>query len=184
MARLLLLSEGFNGRTYELKVDKTTEGRVSDNALEIPESSVSSHHAEILLRGNDIVIRDLGSTNGTFINGEKITEAVLSPGQTLRFGTVELRLDTGSGGPAPGPSSGAAAASQRKPKQTLDQTVIIPQGVKMDELGTSVGPPELSSTTGFEKKSNRGGKIFATLVIVVGLALVGALVWVLFMKRP
>ena len=64
MARLLLLSEGFNGRTYELKVDKTTVGRVSDNAFEIPEASVSSHHAEILLRGNDIVIRDLSSTNG------------------------------------------------------------------------------------------------------------------------
>ena len=181
MARLLLLSEGFNGRTYELKVDKTTVGRVSDNAFEIPEASVSSHHAEILLRGNDIVIRDLSSTNGTFIDGEKITEAVLKPGQTLRFGTVALRLDTGSG---PAPASGPATASQRKPKQTLDQTVIIPQGVKMDELGTSVGPPELSSTTGFEKKSNRGGKIFATLVIVVGLALVGALVWVLFVKRP
>src|SRR5215510_6541582 len=126
MARLVLLSEGFNGRTYELKVDKTTVGRVSDNAFEIPEASVSSHHAEILLRGSEVVIRDLGSTNGTFINGEKITEAVLKPGQTLRFGTVELRLDTGTG-PSAAPSAPAAPAAPRKPKQTLDQTVVIPQ---------------------------------------------------------
>ena len=65
MARLVLLGEAFNGRTYELKVDKTTVGRVSDNAFEIPEASVSSHHAEIILRGGDVVIRDLDSTNGT-----------------------------------------------------------------------------------------------------------------------
>jgi pSer/pThr/pTyr-binding forkhead associated (FHA) protein len=182
MARIVLLSEGFSGRTYELKVDTTTVGRVSDNAFEIPEASVSSHHAEILLRGSDVVVRDLGSTNGTFINGEKITEAVLKPGQTLRFGTVEMRLDTGEAPPA-GAKPMSPTATPR-PKQTLDQTRIIPQGVKLDELTSNAGPPELSSTTGFEKKSDRGGKIFAILVIVVGLALVGALVWVLFMKQP
>jgi pSer/pThr/pTyr-binding forkhead associated (FHA) protein len=178
MARLLLLSEGFAGRTYELKVDKTTVGRVSDNAFEIPEASVSSHHAEILLRGNDVVIRDLDSTNGTFINGEKITEAVLKPGQTLRFGTVELRLDTGE---VPPPSSKPlnTPTSAARPKQTLDQTRIIPQGVKLDELQGMGGPPNLGSTTGFEKKSNRGNRIFLVFAIVVGAVLFGALAWVL-----
>ena len=178
MARLVLLSEGFNGRSYELKVDKTTVGRVSDNAFEIPEASVSSHHAEILLLGNDIVIRDLGSTNGTFINGEKITEAVLKPGQTLRFGTIDLRLDTGDAPASSSPAGGTTMA--RKPKQNLDQTVIIPQGVKLDELGGAGGPPNLGNTTGFEKKTNRGGKIFAIVVIIAIIGLLGALAWVLF----
>ncbi len=177
MPRLVLLSEGFNGRSYELKVETTTVGRVSDNAFEIPEASVSSHHAEIILRGNDVVIRDLGSTNGTFINGEKITEAVLKPGQTLRFGTIDLKLDTGDGTSAPA-ASGAAAAP-KKPKQSLDQTVVIPQGVKLDELGGAGGPPNLGNTTGFEKKRNRGGKIFF-IMAVVALILIGALAWVLF----
>lgn len=179
MARLVLLGEAFNGRTYELKVDKTTVGRVSDNAFEIPEASVSSHHAEIILSGNDILIRDLGSTNGTFINGEKITEAVLKPGQTLRFGTVDLRLDTGDG-PVPTAAPASAPSSPKKPKQNLDQTVIIPQGVKLDELGGTGGPPNLGNTTGFEKKSNRGGKIFAVFVIIAIIGLIGALAWVLF----
>jgi pSer/pThr/pTyr-binding forkhead associated (FHA) protein len=178
MARLVLLSEGFTGRTYELKVDKTTVGRVSDNTFEIPEASVSSHHAEILLRGNDVVIRDLDSTNGTFINGEKITEAVLKPGQTLRFGTVELRLDTGDA-PLPSSKPASAPSSTARSKQVLDQTRIIPQGVKLDDLQGTGGPPQLGSTTGFEPKSNRGNKIFLTFVIVVGVLLVGALAWVL-----
>ena len=180
MPRLVLLSEGFSGRSYELKVETTTVGRVSDNAFEIPEASVSSHHAEIILRGNDVVIRDLGSTNGTFINGEKITEAVLKPGQTLRFGTIDLKLDTGEGGAAPaGMGSAGVSTTPKKPKQSLDQTVIIPQGVKLDELGGAGGPPNLGNTTGFEKKRNRGGKIFAIMAIVA-LVLLGALAWVLF----
>lgn len=180
MPRLVLLSEGFSGRSYELKVETTTVGRVSDNAFEIPEASVSSHHAEIILRGNDVVIRDLGSTNGTFINGEKITEAVLKPGQTLRFGTIDLKLDTGEGGTAPaGIGSAGVSTAPKKPKQSLDQTVVIPQGVKLDELGGAGGPPNLGNTTGFEKKRNRGGKIFAIMAIVA-LVLLGALAWVLF----
>jgi pSer/pThr/pTyr-binding forkhead associated (FHA) protein len=174
MARLVLLSEGFAGRTYELKVDKTTVGRVSDNAFEIPESSVSSHHAEILLRGNDVLIRD--STNGTFINGEKITESVLKPGQILKFGTVEMRLDTGDGTSAP-VSSGTGTTTTR-PKQTLDQTRIIPQGVKLDELQGTGGPPQLGSTTGFEKKTNRGNKIFVAVAVLVGIVLLCALAYV------
>src|SRR5438876_975198 len=132
MPRLVLLSEGFTGRNYELKTDKTTVGRLSDNAFEIPEASVSSHHAEILLRGNDVVVKDLGSTNGTFINGEKIEEATLKPGQILRFGMIEMRLDTGQT-PAPAPAAAAAATA----KKQLEQTRVIPEGVKLDKMEAS-----------------------------------------------
>ena len=93
MAKLVVLSAGLTGRTHELKVDKTTIGRVEDNTFQIAEPSVSSHHCEVLLRGNDVVVKDLNSTNGTFINGEKITESVLKPGQILRLGQIELRLE-------------------------------------------------------------------------------------------
>ena len=179
MARLVLLSEGFAGRTYELKVDKTTVGRVSDNTFEIPESSVSSYHAEILLRGNDVIVRDLDSTNGTFINGEKVTEAVLKPGQILKLGTVEMRLEPAAGA---GPAPNSSTSTTTKPKQTLDHTRVIPQGVKLDELQGTGGPPQLGSTTGFEKKSNRGSKIFISVITILGLGLLGALLWVVFLK--
>ncbi len=162
MARLVLLSEGFTGKTYELKVEKTTVGRVSDNAFEISEASVSSHHAEIHLRGNDILVKDLGSTNGTFINGEKITEGVVKPGQILRIGMIEMRLETGD----------AANAA----KKLLDQTRVIPQGVKLDELEGTRTPLDFKSTTAFSKKSNRPVIAFIAGVVIVGLILVTLLV--------
>ena len=85
MPKLVVLSEGLTGRAHELKVDKTTVGRLEDNAFQIPEQSVSSHHCELLLKGSDVIVRDLNSTNGTYINGEKISEKVLKPGQILRL---------------------------------------------------------------------------------------------------
>src|ERR1700722_115607 len=101
MAKLVVLSEGMTGQSYELKVDKTTVGRVEDNTFQVPHPSVSSHHCEVLLKGNDVVIKDLNSTNGTFINNQQVTtEAVLKPGQILRLGQVEIRLE--SGNPPPG----------------------------------------------------------------------------------
>lgn len=128
------------------------------------------------------MIRDLGSTNGTFINGEKITEGVLKPGQTLRFGTIDLKLDSGDGPVAAAAPGVPAAAASKKPKQSLDQTVIIPQGVKLDELGGAGGPPNLGNTTGFEKKKNRGPLVFVAM-IVIALLLLGALAWVLFQAK-
>ena|SRR6266704_2105716 len=169
MARLVLLSEGLTGRSFELKVEKTTVGRVDDNAFQIPETSVSSHHAEILLRGNDVVIKDLNSTNGTFINGEKVAEAVLKPGQILRLGMIEMRLESGD-------SPGSAA------KKSLDQTRVIPQGVKLDELeGTR--PLNFAEKRGFEKKSNKATIGFIIFAVLTGLALIGALVWVVLKQN-
>lgn len=169
MARLVLLSEGLTGKTFELKPEVTTVGRVPDNAFQIPEASVSSHHCEVQLRGNDLFVRDLGSTNGTFINGEKITEGVVKPGQILRLGMVDMRLETGD--------AQAAAANAANQKKLLEQTRVIPKGVKLDEL---VGTTPLDvSKTGFEKKSNKATKLFIALAVAIGLVLIAALVYVL-----
>jgi pSer/pThr/pTyr-binding forkhead associated (FHA) protein len=165
MPRLVLLSEGLTGRTYDLKAEKTTVGRVEDNTIQIPDGSVSSHHCEIVLRGSEVVIKDFNSTNGSFINGERITESVLKPGQILRLGMVEMRLESGEP---------AGAAGKRK----LDHTIVIPQGVKLNELE---GPRTSSfeGKSGFEKKSDRLGKWFLIGAIVIGVGLLIALAFVL-----
>ena len=71
MAKLVVLTQSLAGRSCDLSGERTTVGRVEDNIFQIAEPSVSSHHCEIMLKGNDVVVKDLNSTNGTFINGRK-----------------------------------------------------------------------------------------------------------------
>jgi len=160
MAKLVVLSEGMTGQSYELKVDKTTVGRVEDNTFQVTHPSVSSHHCEILLRGNDVVVKDLNSTNGTFVNNQQITdEAVIKPGQTFKLGQVEIRLE------APGATPSA--------KRPVDSTMVIPKGVSLQQL--EQGPQGAFDTTktGFTKKSDKTTKYFiiggvvAAIVIIV-----------------
>lgn len=184
MAKLVILSQGMTGRSHELKVDKTTIGRVDDNSFPIAEASVSSHHCEVLLRGTDVVIHDLNSTNGTFINGEKITESVLKPGQTLRLGQVELRLETeGATGAssAPAPASKPAAAPSAPPSKKAESTILMQQGVKLTELETGAPRGFDTAGKGFSKKNNKANRIFLIAAIVVGVIIV-ALVLVALMK--
>lgn len=61
-------------------------GRLPDNHCVIEDRSVSKHHAEIDLVDNQFVIRDLNSKNHTFVNGDAVTEGVVSPGDCVRFG--------------------------------------------------------------------------------------------------
>ena len=166
MAKLVVLSAGMTGRTQELKVDKTTIGRVEDNTFQIAEPSVSSHHCEVLLRGSDVVVRDLNSTNGTFINGEKVTESVIKPGQILRLGQIEMRLETDApAGPA---------------KKQIDQTLVMQRGVSLNELEQGSRPGGFDTKgSGFSKKNDKGSKIFWIIAAVVGVLIVGVLLYAL-----
>ena len=153
------------GRTHELKADKTTIGRVEDNIFQIAEPSVSSHHCEILLQGNDVVVRDLNSTNGTYISGEKVTEQALNPGQILRLGQVEMRLETDT-----------PAASG---KLHFDHTTVIPGGVKLTELEQGARSSAFDTKgTGFAKKDNRVNQIFIIIGVILGLVILALLIYV------
>jgi len=92
--------------------------------FQIIEPSVSGRHCEILLRGNEVVVRDLKSTNGTFIQGERITEAILKLGQILRLGRVDLRLKVStpvaSPAPVPAPTNLSSPAPSRKHEPMVD----------------------------------------------------------------
>lgn len=168
MAKLVVLSAGMTGRTQELKVDKTTIGRVEDNTFQIAEPSVSSHHCEVLLRGSEVVVRDLNSTNGTYINGEKVTEKAIKPGQILRLGQIELRLETDV----------PAAA----PKKQLDQTLVMQRGVSLNELEQGTRPGGFDTKgSGFSKKGDNVNKIFWIVAGLIGLAIVVGLIFALSM---
>ena len=175
MSRLVVLSEGLKGTTHELKVDRTTIGRVEDNTFQIAEASVSSHHCEVLLKGADVQIKDLESTNGTFINGEKITEATLKPGQTLRLGQVELQLVTAEGAPT-APAS-AAVPAPKPAGPVADQTMVMQRGVKLSDLeqGPVAGLDTASSA--FSKKTNQVNRWFVIGGVIIGVAILAVILF-------
>ena len=164
MAKLVVLSEGFTGLTCELKADKTTVGRLEDNAFQISEPSISSHHCELTQRGSELLVKDLNSTNGTFINGEKVVEAVLKPGQILRLGQVEMRLESGA-------AAAAASASSKKP---LEKTMVI--GIKAQDLDQGARPVKFEANAAFSKKSNKTNKIFIAIGIALGMLILACLI--------
>jgi hypothetical protein len=79
--------------TFELQPGLNRVGRNPTNEVRISDVSVSSFHGEIVVSDAAITVRDLCSTNGTFVDGRPVTEETLNPGQTVRFGAAEFRLD-------------------------------------------------------------------------------------------
>ena len=192
MAKLVILNQGMTGRIFDLNVERTTVGRVEDNTFQIADGSVSSHHAEILLHGSEILIRDLNSTNGSFINNEKIAEAILKPGQTLRFGQVELKIDDGkpmpAGGtvppsaiggntPAPMPLSSGPGPAMPK-RQGEGSTMVMPRGVSLQDLEQGgARPPGFDTNTAFTKKKSKVNKVFVIAVVVAAVVIIGLILY-------
>src|SRR5438552_125926 len=76
-----------------LKPGVNTLGRDPSSQIHISHHSVSGSHCEITVTDDAVIIKDLGSTNGTFVSDVQVREAVLKPGQTIHLGTVELIFD-------------------------------------------------------------------------------------------
>jgi len=90
----LVMNSGERPARMALKPGVNSLGRAATNDLPIEDPSISSAHCEVVVEGTRMSIRDLGSTNGTFVDGQLVTEACVQPGQMLRFGTVEFRVES------------------------------------------------------------------------------------------
>lgn len=90
MARLEFKTAGFEERAVELRLGINRLGRAADSDVYLEHPTVSGAHCEVVLGCGQLSVRDCGSTNGTFVDGTPVQEAILLPGQTLRVGDVEL----------------------------------------------------------------------------------------------
>jgi len=79
---------------FPLGFEPTSIGRHGDNEIILPDSQVSRHHAEIVMQGGRWLIADLGSANGTYVNGERLTGPhVLNHGDLVRVGQTQFRVE-------------------------------------------------------------------------------------------
>jgi len=90
---LRFISGKYQGGEFPLRMDREIViGRSSDLDMVLVEDMVSRKHAKISTTGGQIVIQDMGSTNGTFVNGEKIRKARLKEGDRILIGTSIIKL--------------------------------------------------------------------------------------------
>src|SRR4051794_16249034 len=87
--RRLMFTTATGPVAHELAEDVITIGRAPENMIRLDDSSVSGRHAQLTVTGDSYELRDVGSTNGTCVNGETVMTATLKAGDRIRFGKVE-----------------------------------------------------------------------------------------------
>ncbi len=152
MAKLQIFLPDGSVISHDLTDEKTTIGRVADNELQINDASVSSSHAEINLEDGALHLHDLGSTNGTFVNGEQVADAVLRHGDEVRFGTVETVFH----------------GEEEVPDQPLPES----QSLSAEAAQLSSRPPEFVSSSPTPKNQKEKDPLAGVLFAAAGLGII------------
>jgi predicted component of type VI protein secretion system len=169
MPRLVAQSPEFTGKSFELSGVELTVGRLEDNMVQIEHASVSGHHALLSLDEQDYVLRDLDSTNGSRVNGEKITMQKLRRNDMVRLGNIELLYDSEHAPPG-------------RPMPSLSERV------NLAECASKGAPPDFTNASPIKKKVRGLAKSRWPVVIVILLIFAFAgtayFAWVAFINPP
>jgi predicted component of type VI protein secretion system len=154
MAFLQVLSGDLSGQRIVIGAEEVVIGRSSASTLQVDDPSVSGRHCRISRQGATFVLRDLGSTNGTSINGVPIEERRLHRGDVFSAGSVKIMID-GDDVEAAAPE----APSAESPAEALG-------------VGVAAGPSP------FGKRRDTKWMWYLVISLVL-LGVVGALYWFL-----
>ena len=124
MARLTLRLEDRVLREYAIGT-LATIGRVGDNTIVIDSPAVSSHHASVFNEGGLLAVEDLQSTNGTFVNGVRVSRRILKDGDVLQVGQHQLVLDQMAGGDAERAEDAGAAMPTNGETIFIDKRTLV-----------------------------------------------------------
>jgi len=132
MAKLKLMFKGETLDVYSLDREQLTVGRRPDNDIQIDNLAVSGRHARILTIVNDSFIEDLDSTNGTYVNGDRVKKQALHNGDVITIGKHQLTYE----------------AEQQAEPDDFERTMVIGTGRKAAERQSDGNPPERPISTG------------------------------------
>jgi len=127
-------------QTFDLRgPDPRVVGRALNSDIPIFDPTISRRHAEVACVEGGVSVRDLGSSNGTFVNGNRVDAARAQPGDEVTFGKVGFRLKEVRTAETPSfataVSSGAAAAAPPAPPRTGAQTIVRQVPLDLAEIG-------------------------------------------------
>lgn len=165
MARLVINTTEGQVLEFELSAARHSVGRTEDNDICIPDGSVSSSHGEFTHDGSTWTFTDLGSTNGTKVNGERVQNVELGHGASFEIGnTAATFYDEAAAPAAPAARSGGMFAAPRSSTSSSSA----------GDFGSR--PIERGARTGFgKKKPVKDGtrSLLMTLGVVGLLAVLG-----------
>jgi pSer/pThr/pTyr-binding forkhead associated (FHA) protein len=167
MPKLIVTTEAQGKITYDFTEDLITIGRAPDNMITIEDPSVSGRHAELRLVGDKHQLKDIGSTNGTLVNGSSITEAQLGHGDRIRFGGVDARYE-------------AVDSTATQPLPQVQKILTQP-------AEASTAPVDFANASPFPRRSKQTDptrRVFLAVAVVALLAFLGSMIAVLMMRAP
>lgn len=149
-------------------------GRDSSCDITIPGTHLSRRHAELAVKGSKLLIRDLSSSNGTYVNDQRITETELKPGDTIRFDVLLFRIH----GPENTKPDINATIIRQMPKQARNVTPPKPAEPRnWKTKPTSVGNREDTVQMSTVQKATRS--LSTILAIGLAVAMLAALAYML-----
>jgi predicted component of type VI protein secretion system len=171
--QLIMRSGPTPGAAFALEGDQLTIGRDSSNEVVINDAEVSRRHARLTFQGGKYVLEDLGSTNGTFVNGQRLAgPRVLKAGEVVSFGEqIVLVFEASTFDPAATVASPRAAAAI----PSASRPVAPPPPPTTDYAGSvPAGPPPMTGPPA--KKTNPAPIIIGVAALLV-VCVCGGLLW-------
>jgi pSer/pThr/pTyr-binding forkhead associated (FHA) protein len=167
MPKLTIRSDSGEKTSHDLVEESMTIGRSPENAICLDDISVSSRHAELTMAGDICHLKDLGSTNGTLVNGEPIAIAVqLRAGDRVRFGKVDAYYE-------------CEAAGDAQPLPRLEEVEARPAESSARPVDFANASPFLNRT---KEKDRTRTVVFAAAAIAL-LAFIGSMIAVFFIMQ-
>ncbi len=154
------------GVTFPLEGDQLTIGRDSTNGVAINDAEVSRKHSRLTFQGGKYVLEDLGSTNGTFVNGQRLAgPVVLKPGDVISLGEqIVLMYDAIASDP------GATVAVSRK-------AVQAPPAYQQTSTGQAYTPPPPSYSAPPQVKKTNMAPIFIGVGVLLFICVCAGFFW-------
>lgn len=167
MPKLTIRSGTAESTSHDLVEETYTIGRSPESSIRLDDPSVSSRHAELVLIAQNCYLKDLGSTNGTLVNGQAVKEVQLRAGDHIRFGKVDAFFE-----------GEIAGGAQPLPRQ--EEAEALPA-----ELSTR--PADFANASPFQSRKTKKDPVrtavFAAAALAF-LALLASMIALFLMKPP
>ena len=176
--QLIMRSGPTPGASFTLEGDQLTIGRDSTNEITINDAEISRRHARLTFQGGKYVLDDLGSTNGTFVNGQRLAgPRVLKAGEVVSFGEQIVLVfevtNIDSGATMVSPRAAAAVPSAPRPAM-----MPPPPPPPAEYAGSVPASPATPGAPAGARKMNLTPIIIGVVVFLILCCCISVFVWV------